>query len=49
MEDYETCTSCNGSGEGPADGTTCWKCKGSGVEYIEDNFTDEDDLRNEEY
>lgn len=24
------CSTCNGSGEGPADGTTCWRCKGNG-------------------
>lgn len=29
-EDYRVCPSCGGSGEGPADGTTCWRCKGSG-------------------
>ena len=26
----ETCTACNGSGEGPADGTRCQACKGKG-------------------
>lgn len=32
LEEMEsTCQTCGGSGEGPADGTTCWKCKGSGV------------------
>lgn len=25
------CSTCNGSGEGPADGTRCWFCKGPGV------------------
>ena len=30
LED-STCQTCGGSGEGPADGTTCWRCKGSGV------------------
>lgn len=29
-EEYRICPSCGGSGEGPADGTTCWRCKGSG-------------------
>jgi DnaJ-class molecular chaperone len=29
-QEYSICPSCNGSGEGPADGTTCWRCKGSG-------------------
>lgn len=27
----EICTGCNGSGEGGYDGTTCWHCKGKGV------------------
>lgn len=31
-EDEPYCSTCNGSGEGPADGTRCWNCKGSGVE-----------------
>jgi len=29
---YITCGSCNGSGEGIADGTTCYNCNGKGVE-----------------
>lgn len=32
----EICSTCNGSGEGPADGTICWSCQGSGVEWVED-------------
>jgi hypothetical protein len=24
---YDICPVCNGTGEGPADGTICWKCK----------------------
>lgn len=28
----EICKGCNGSGEGGYDGTTCWHCKGKGVE-----------------
>lgn len=28
----EICMGCNGSGEGQYDGTTCWHCKGKGVE-----------------
>ena len=28
----EMCENCNGSGEGRYDGTTCWHCKGRGVE-----------------
>jgi hypothetical protein len=31
-EEPPLCSTCNGSGEGPADGTRCWRCKGSGVE-----------------
>jgi DnaJ-class molecular chaperone len=27
-EEDDICPVCNGTGEGPADGTTCWKCKG---------------------
>lgn len=27
----EMCVTCNGSGEGAYDGTTCWHCKGKGV------------------
>lgn len=26
-----TCDHCGGSGEGPADGTNCWVCKGAGI------------------
>jgi hypothetical protein len=29
------CSSCNGTGEGSTPDTTCWSCKGSGVEKIE--------------
>ncbi len=25
-EEDDICLVCNGTGEGPADGTTCWKC-----------------------
>ena len=28
--EWELCITCNGSGEGPADGTTCHTCKGQG-------------------
>ena len=28
----EYCRFCAGSGEGQYDGTTCWHCKGRGVE-----------------
>jgi DnaJ-class molecular chaperone len=36
-EDYEDeiCSACSGSGEGMYDGSTCYKCKGSGVEPVE--------------
>lgn len=29
-ENSDVCSQCNGSGEGPADGTKCLRCKGSG-------------------
>lgn len=32
-EDYlSLCSLCNGTGEGPADGTTCTRCKGTGCD-----------------
>ena len=31
-ETDERCLTCNGSGEGMADGTRCWQCRGSGSE-----------------
>lgn len=36
-----TCSVCAGSGEGMADGSTCWSCKGSGMLGIA--LLDEDD------
>ena len=30
-DEPESCERCNGSGEGPADGTTCRDCGGSGA------------------
>ena len=30
----DICGYCNGSGEGMYDGSTCYQCKGSGVEII---------------
>jgi len=36
-----SCGVCNGSGEGMYDGSTCWSCKGSGVETIECNCEEE--------
>jgi hypothetical protein len=47
-EEYEDddeppyCLTCGGSGEGPADGTRCTSCKGSGVE-LEKYYNDEED------
>lgn len=29
-EAFDYCPSCGGSGQGPAEGTTCWRCKGEG-------------------
>lgn len=40
IEEDEICSWCSGSGEGMYDGSTCQKCKGSGVEPVE---KDEDD------
>ena len=31
----EICSGCSGSGEGMYDGSTCYKCKGCGVEPVE--------------
>ena len=31
MNDDNLCQSCNGTGEGQVDGSTCYTCKGSGV------------------
>jgi DnaJ-class molecular chaperone len=39
-DEDEICSWCSGSGEGMYDGSTCQKCKGSGVEPVE---KDEDD------
>lgn len=34
-DEDEICSGCSGSGEGVYDGSTCYKCKGRGVEPIE--------------
>ncbi len=34
-QEDEICSWCSGSGEGMYDGATCGKCKGSGVEPVE--------------
>ena len=31
----DICSGCSGSGEGMYDGSTCYKCKGCGVEPVE--------------
>ena len=36
-EAYCYCPTCSGSGEGPSDGTTCWRCKGSGEVLINEH------------
>lgn len=38
-DEDEICSGCSGSGEGMYDGSTCYKCHGSGVEL---NEKDED-------
>jgi hypothetical protein len=37
------CLTCGGSGEGPADGTRCTSCKGSGVELETNKYQDDED------
>lgn len=37
------CLTCGGSGEGPADGTRCTSCKGSGVELETNKYYDDED------
>ena len=34
-DEDEICSGCSGSGEGMHDGSSCYKCKGSGVEPVE--------------
>ena len=34
-DEEEICSGCSGSGEGMYDGSTCYKCHGSGVEPVE--------------
>lgn len=34
-DEDEICSGCNGSGEGMHDGSSCYKCHGSGVEPVE--------------
>jgi DnaJ-class molecular chaperone len=37
----ELCSSCDGSGEGRHDGTTCVECSGTGMEWTgEDSWED---------
>lgn len=46
----ETCSTCAGSGEGPADGTRCWRCKGTGELYASRADDDDDaDFRITQY
>lgn len=47
-DDEPICPQCSGSGEGMYDGTTCGKCKGSGVERSRPDADDYDEeTRNE--
>ena len=40
-DDDEICSACSGSGEGMYDGSTCYKCKGNGIEPRErDDYED---------
>ena len=41
-DDPGFCPNCSGSGEGPADGTTCRVCHGSGVAKPDDDNDEED-------
>lgn len=34
-DEYPICSGCSGSGEGMYDGSSCYKCHGSGVEPVE--------------
>lgn len=34
-DEDEICSGCSGSGEGMYDGSSCYKCHGSGVEPVE--------------
>ena len=40
---YSLCSHCNGSGEGIADGTKCYVCQGSGIDFEEE--MDDTDLK----
>lgn len=35
LEEDDTCSWCNGCGEGMYDGTACGRCKGTGVDPVE--------------
>lgn len=38
-----TCSHCSGSGEGMADGSSCWVCKGRGtIQFLTDSEQDDD-------
>ena len=39
-EEEDICSACNGSGEGMYDGSTCYKCRGAGIEPV--NKVDDD-------
>ena len=41
-DDYDICSACNGSGEGMYDGSTCFKCHGSGEQAPEERDDDFD-------
>jgi hypothetical protein len=41
-DDYDICSACNGSGEGMYDGSTCYKCHGSGEQAPEERDDDFD-------
>jgi DnaJ-class molecular chaperone len=34
-EEDEICSACSGSGEGMWDGSTCYRCRGCGLEPVE--------------
>jgi DnaJ-class molecular chaperone len=44
MTDDPICSACNGSGEGQHDGTRCYKCHGRGVEPVEHDDGNADEL-----
>ena len=47
-EELDTCSACNGSGEGHFDRSPCSTCKGSGVDPDSREYDDSDDYESED-